>query len=203
MFAHLNRYGTFAVAAGKPMDNTFLIHSAFILMENTGFFTEACHLWRMKPQNTRTYALFQEHFYVAHRDLSKITASEGYHSDNTVKEAALYAAFKNLAAEFLAFKAEVSKKNTKSVPNAPPKAKLATDKTWHIACPWLHVEPTVQEFYLQVARNRTCVRSDGRQPAGRHSDHLTAAPSKVARSANLHLHHLLPKMPAQLNFFHH
>jgi hypothetical protein len=67
----------------------------------------------MKPHNTRTYVLFQEFFYEVHRELSKTTASGGYHSTNTIKEAAHDTAFEKLAAESLAFKAKVNKKGAK------------------------------------------------------------------------------------------
>jgi hypothetical protein len=80
-----------------------------MLIEKTGLFTEACHICRMKTQDTRTYTHCQEYFYEAHRELAKTTTSSGYHSANAVKEAARDAAFEKLSAEFWAFKAEVKK----------------------------------------------------------------------------------------------
>jgi hypothetical protein len=125
LFARINRCKTFADAGGEPMADSFLTHSAFMLIEKTGLFTEACRIWRMKPQDTRTYALCQTYFYEAHRELSKTSSSAGYHSANAVNEA-----------EFLAFKAEV-KRNAKTVPNATPKPKLAPDKKDMSYC-WTH-----------------------------------------------------------------
>jgi hypothetical protein len=125
LFACINRCKTLADAGSKPMADSFLTHSAFMLIEKTYLFTEACRIWRMKPQDTRTYALCQEYFYEAHRELSKTTASGGYHSANAVKEAARDAAFEKLSADFLAFKAEI-KNDAKLVPYAPAKPMLFT-----------------------------------------------------------------------------
>jgi hypothetical protein len=133
LFARMNRCKTFAEAGGEVLGDSQLTYAGLLLIEKTGLFTEACRLWRMKPQATRTYALFQTYFYAAHRELTKTTASAGYHSANAVKDAA----YEKLAAEFAAYKSEVNKKNAKSVPNTPPKPKLATDKKDMTYC-WTH-----------------------------------------------------------------
>jgi hypothetical protein len=126
----------------------------------------------MKPQAPRTYALFQEYFYEAHCELTKTTTSAGYHSSNAVKDAA----YEKLASEFAAYKIEVNKKNTKSLPSTPPKPKLATDKKDHVLLldSQLYVEHQAHECYLQVARRWTCGQSDRRQPVGRLCHHLAA-----------------------------
>jgi hypothetical protein len=90
LFASINRCKTYADAGGGPMADSFLTHSAFMIIEKTGLFTEACRIWRMKPQDTRTYAFCQEYFYEAHRELSKTNASGGYHSANAIKEHYIY-----------------------------------------------------------------------------------------------------------------
>jgi hypothetical protein len=60
LFAYINRYKTLADAGGEPMTDSFLTHSAFMLIEKTGLFPKACRIWRMKPQDTRTNTLCQE-----------------------------------------------------------------------------------------------------------------------------------------------
>jgi hypothetical protein len=103
LFAHVNRFRTFVLAGGEPMGDAFLTHS----VENFHWSVPSLTHETAKHQ---TCVLFQEYFYEAHRELSKITASGGHHSANAIKEAARDDAFEKLAAETLALKAEVNKK---------------------------------------------------------------------------------------------
>ncbi len=74
-------------AAGAPYMPEQILNNAYVLMFQTGVYSEACKEWRRRPPVQKTWPLFQDHFAVAHEDLHKAqatTQSAGYHEANTL-----------------------------------------------------------------------------------------------------------------------
>jgi hypothetical protein len=80
-----------ADAAGAPYTPSQIVAISYNLIFGTGMFPEACHEWRRRVTNTRTWHSFKADFAAAHQDYrdSQLTSRQsGYHqsSNNAATE---------------------------------------------------------------------------------------------------------------------
>jgi hypothetical protein len=104
-----------------------------MLIEKTGLFTEACRIWRMKPQDTRTYTLCLTYFYEATANSPRPPLQAGTTAPTPSRKLRETPPSRSFLPSFWPSKQRSRKTLSKYPTSHPNPSGLSTRKTWPIA----------------------------------------------------------------------